>query len=410
MLDAGIIAAIVEAVGAVGSSAIAKKTDSPSDPASILDWTYEGKHAQGRPSYNEGGRAFQFMSSHFKNPPPNLPEDRKIYDDNGRLLGWFADAGEAKSGFGAKNFVSKEQARTKARMSPYQMNRGTEGEMWLGQRENIFRQDLDFSKREAANKLSIRQGLQGDELAMRRRSDYFDAATARGVSQFDQDTRHQGLEREWAWQQDTAAQEGAAYRARMQAQYPGASTWDLLSGGSASGAGPGAVPGLPGMPSPSMGTGRSGPDPSVAMAKIQADSQAMQTIAQAKIAGAQMRVQEGIAKREALISFMNTAIQGAKTPSEIMARASAAKLATKQAETEDWRPGVLHQQAGDLAASADLKYAQRAKTLIDAENARTGTFVNKLRNNAGDLYDYLKTVVPQAQSELQKLFRRQSIR
>ena len=45
----------------------------------------------------------------------------------------------------------------------------------------------------------------------------------------------------------------------------------------------------------------------------------MQTIAQAKIAGAQMRVQEGIAKRNALISFMNTAIEGAKTPAEIMA-------------------------------------------------------------------------------------------
>ena len=312
-------------------------------------------------------------------------------------------------GFGAKNFVSKEQARTKARMSPYQMNRGTEGEMWLGQRENIFRQDLDFSKREAANKLSIRQGLQGDELAMRRRSDYFDAATARGVSS----SIRIPVIKDWN-ESGVATGYRRSGRRRLPCPYagpvPGASTWDLLSGGSASGAGPGAVPGLPGMPSPSMGTGRSGPDPSVAMAKIQADSQAMQTIAQAKIAGAQMRVQEGIAKREALISFMNTAIQGAKTPSEIMARASAAKLATKQAETEDWRPGVLHQQAGDLAASADLKYAQRAKTLIDAENARTGTVVNKLRNNAGDLYDYLKTVVPQAQLELQKLFRRQSIR
>ena len=131
-MNPAIIAAIVEAVGAVGSSAIAKKTDSPTDPSSILDWTYEGNREQGRPSYNENGRAFQFMSSHFKTPPPSLPEDRKIYDDSGRLLGWFADAGAAKTGFEAKNFVSKQQARTKARMSPYQMNRGTEGEMWLG--------------------------------------------------------------------------------------------------------------------------------------------------------------------------------------------------------------------------------------------------------------------------------------
>ena len=107
-----------------------------------------------------------------------------------------------------------------------------------------------------------------------------------------------------------------------------------------------------------MGTARSGPDPSVAMAKVQADSQAMQTIAQAKIAGAQMRVQEGIAKRNALISFMNTAIEGAKTPAEIMARASAAKLATQQAETERWKPGLLHQQAGAAAASSVLTDAQ----------------------------------------------------
>ena len=123
-----------------------------------------------------------------------------------------------------------------------------------------------------------------------------------------------------------------------------------------------------------------------------------------------MRMQEGIAKRESIISFMNTAIQGAKTPSEIMARSAAAKLAAQQTQTEGWKPGVLHEQASDLAASASLKDAQRAKTLVDTENARTGTMVNKLRNNAGDLYEYLKTVVPQAQSQLQHLFRRQSIR
>ena len=99
MLDAAIIAAIVEAVGAVGSSAIAKKTDSPTDPSSILDWTYTGKDHSGRPSYNEGGVAYQFMSSHFKRPPAGVPEDRKVYDDDGRLLGWFAVGGPAKTGF-----------------------------------------------------------------------------------------------------------------------------------------------------------------------------------------------------------------------------------------------------------------------------------------------------------------------
>ena len=394
-----IIAALIGAAGSMGSSAIAKKTDSPSDASSILDWTYEGKNQQGRPSYNEGGRAYQFMSSHFKNPPPDLPEDRKIYDDSGRLLGWFADAGEAKSGFAGKNFTTKSQARTKAAMSPYQMNRGTEGEMWLGQRENIFRQDLDFSKRQASNQLSIRQSTQPGELAL-----------GRSASQFEQDTRHQNLQNEWQWQQSTAAQEGAAFRARMGAQYPGASTWDLLSGGSASGVGPGAVPGLPGMSSPSAGTQRSGPDPSVMMAKLQADSQAMQTIAQAKIAQQQMQVQENIAKRKAVIEFMNTAIAGAKSPSEIMQRAAAAKLATKQTETEGWKPGLLHEQASEASASASLKDAQRAKTVIDTENSRTGTMVNKLRNNAGDLFDYLRTVVPEAQSELYRYFRRHSVR
>ena len=73
---------------------------------------------------------------------------------------------------------------------------------------------------------------------------------------------------------------------------------------------------------------------------------------------------------------MNTAIQGAKTPSEIMARSAAAKLAAQQTQTEGWKPGVLHEQASDLAASASLKDAQRAKTLVDTENARTGTMVN----------------------------------
>ena len=337
-MDPTIIAAIVTALGGMGSTALAK-TDSPNDPSAILDWTYEGKHEQGRPSYNEGGRAFQYMSSHFKSPPPGLSEDRKVYDDNGRLLGWFADAGAAKSGFEGRNFGSKQDAVTKARMSPYQMNRGTKGEMWLGQRENIFRQDLDFSKRNAANQLSINQEQLGAKLGMQRQTDYFNAATSRGVSQFDQDTRHQNLEREWQWQQNTAQAEGDAFRQRMAAQYPGASTWDLLSGGSASSAGPGAVPGIPGMPPPSMGTQRSGPDPSVAIAKIQADNQAMQTIAQTKIAGAQLKTQESIAKRNAIISFLNTAIEGAKTPAEIMKRTAAAKLATAQTGTgsvETW--------------------------------------------------------------------------
>ena len=88
-MDPTVIAAIVTALGGMGSTALAK-TDSPNDPSAILDWTYEGKNEQGRPSYNENGRAFQFMSSHFKNPASGLTGllmDRKIYDDSGRLLG-----------------------------------------------------------------------------------------------------------------------------------------------------------------------------------------------------------------------------------------------------------------------------------------------------------------------------------
>ena len=421
-MDPATIAAIVTALGSVGSAAISKKTDSPDDPASVLDWTYTGEGHSDRPGYNEGGKAYRYMSSHFQKPPDSLPEDRKVYDDNGRLLGWFVQDGPAKSGFAAKGFRSKANARTWAQTHPYEMNRGTEGEMWLGQRENIFRQDLDFSdrqfsqnlgfaRRQAANQLSIRQENQPGELAMRRRSDYFDAATSRGVAQFDQDTRHQNLEREWDWQQQTAADEGAAFRARMQAQYPGASTWDLLSGGSASSAGPGAVPGIPGMPTPSMGTQRSGPDPSVAVAKLQADNAAMQTIAQTKIAGAQMRLQDSIAKRNALISFMDTAIQGAKTPVEIMARAAAAKLATKQANTEDWKPGLLHEQAGEAAAGAALKDAQTAKTKIDTQNAAYGSQVEQFRrlSERGDVTSIME-MFGLSSPALLRYFRRSGVR
>ena len=119
MLDAAIIAAIVEAVGAVGSSAIAKKTDSPTDPSSILDWTYTGKDHSGRPSYNEGGVAYQFMSSHFKKPPAGVPEDRKVYDDDGRLLGWFAVGGPLKLVSRLKGFVLRKRHVPLLRCLPF---------------------------------------------------------------------------------------------------------------------------------------------------------------------------------------------------------------------------------------------------------------------------------------------------
>ena len=432
-MDPATIAAIVTSLGSLGSAAISKKTDSPDDPASVLDWTYTGGGHSDRPGYNEGGKAYRYMSSHFQKPPDSISEDQKVFDDSGRLLGWFMEDGPAKSGFGARGFKTKNNARQWAKTHPYEMNRGTEGEMWLGQRENIFRQDLDFSNREfsqnlgfarrqAANQLSIRQENLPGELAMRRRSDYFDAATSRGVAQFDQDTRHQNLEREWDWQQQTAADEGAAFRARMQAQYPGASTWDLLSGGSASSAGPGAVPGIPGMQTPSMGTHRSGPDPSVTMAKLQADNAAMQTIAQTKIAGAQMRLQDSIAKRNALISFMNTAIEGAKTPVEIMSRAAAAKKATEEADTESNRRASLDSQWQVNTARAnqisrmvkpDVAYrnAQTAKSKIDAQNAAYGSQVEQFRrlSDRGDVTGLMEMLGLSSPAIL-RYFRRSGVR
>ena len=406
-----VVAAIVTSLASLGSSAIgSKKTDSPNDMASILDWTYTGKGHSDRPGYNEGGKAYRYMSSHFQKPPDSISEDQKVYDDDGRILGWFMQDGPAKSGFGAKGFKTKRNARQWAKTHPFQMNRGTEGEMWLGQRENLFRQDLDFSKREAANQFSIRKSQLDDELLMDRKRSRWDYSTMNFLRGEDQADTQVLRQREWQFQKNNAALEGDAFRSRMAAQYPGASTWDLLSGGSASGAGPGAVPGIPGMPNPSMGTQRSGPDPSVVAAKLNANSQAMQTISSAKIAQAQMQTQENIARRNALIEFMNTAIAGAKTPSEIMARAAAARLAGKQAESEDWRPGLLHEQAGEAASGAALKDAQRAKALIDAKNARTGSFINHLKNNTSDLSNYLGSAFPDLSNQISSMFRSSSIR
>ena len=137
-MDPVTIAAIISGISSLGSAAIgSKKTDSPGDVASILDWTYTGKGHSDRPGYNEGGKAYRYMSSHFQKPPDSISEDQKVYDDDGRILGWFMQDGPAKSGFGAKGFKTKRNARQWAKTHPYEMNRGTEGEMWLGQRENL---------------------------------------------------------------------------------------------------------------------------------------------------------------------------------------------------------------------------------------------------------------------------------
>ena len=167
-------------------------------------------HSQ-RPSYNEGGTAYQFMSSHFKKPSPDVPEDRKVYDENGRLLGWFDNAGPAKSGFAGKGFTSKRDAFIHAQESPYQMNRGTEGEMWMGQRENIFRQDLDFANREAANSLSIRKHQFDDNLLMDRKKARWDYSTMNQLRGENLADTQMLQERHWSWQQAHAGEEGQAF-------------------------------------------------------------------------------------------------------------------------------------------------------------------------------------------------------
>ena len=128
--------------------------------------------------------------------------------------------------------------------------------------KTFFRQDQDFSRRDAANSMSIRKSQLDDNLLMDRKKANWDYSTMNSLRGQNQQDVHQLQQRQWQWQQQNAGLEGQAFQARMKAQYPGASTWDLLSGGTASGAGPGAVPGLPGMPTPSAGTARSGPDPS----------------------------------------------------------------------------------------------------------------------------------------------------
>ena len=277
---------------------------------------------------------------------------------------------------------------------------------------------MEFSNREAANSLSIRRQNQDATLNLDRQKALYDYDTANRVRVQNQRDTHDLMLRNWQWQQQNAQSEGDAFQARMKAQYPGASTWDLLSGGTASGAGPGAVPGLPGMPTPSPG-GRSGPDASAFAAKLSANTQMMQTMVNAKLQQQQMAMQSNIAKRTALIQFMNTAIAGAKTPSEIAQRSEAAKVSASTVFTDQYRRGLLHNQASEAAsaternkASTALSNAQRAKTLIESRNAKFGRQFEQWRNISKEpgLQDMLGSILGDKAGMLYQLFRSSSIR
>ena len=109
MLDAAIIAAIVEAVGAVGSSAMLKKRILLLTHLQFLIGRILVKIIKVVRLITKVAFAYEFMSSHFKKPPAGVPEDRKVYDDDGRLLGWFAVGGPAKTGFEAKGFARRKR-------------------------------------------------------------------------------------------------------------------------------------------------------------------------------------------------------------------------------------------------------------------------------------------------------------
>ncbi len=246
--------------------------------------------------------------------PDGIPDADLVRNKNGEVVGYFSVTG----GTDTASQWNESHARNELKIKPFMMSqRWGEGQKFLAQRDFFNRQDQQFASRDAANQLSIRQRDQPAWNELDRQHSIYQQQTAQQM-QADQ----------WQWQQSHAQQEGDAYRARMQAMYPGASTWDLLgSSGASQGTGPGSLPGLPGAPAPSAGTLRSGPDPAIAAAKLQSSNSLMQTAVNAKLQEAQLRMQDSIAKRNAEIQFLNTAISGATGAADIFARTAAAKQA-----------------------------------------------------------------------------------
>ncbi len=246
--------------------------------------------------------------------PDGIPDSDLVKDKDGNTVGYFS----VVNGVDDASDWNEDHVRNELKIKPYVMSKNwSEGQKWLAQRDFFNLQDQTFTSRDAASQLSIRQRDQSawNELGRQQQT-------------YEQQTSQQLAESQWQWQQSHAQQEGDVYRARMQAMYPGASTWDLLgSSGASQGTGPGSLPGLPGAPAPSAGTLRAGPDPTIAAAKLQSSNSLMQTAVNAKLQEAQMKLQDSIAKRNAEVQFLNTAISGATGAADIMSRAAAAKQA-----------------------------------------------------------------------------------
>ncbi len=321
--------------------------------------------------------------------PQGIPDSDLVKNATGETIGYFS----VVNGVDDASDWNEDHVRNEIKVKPYVMSKHWgEGQKWLAQRDFFNRQDQTFTSRDAANQLSIRQRDQAGWLGLGRQE-----------QQFNQQTSQQLAENQWQWQQAHAQQEGDAYRARMQAMYPGASTWDLLgSSGASAGTGPGSLPGIPGAPPPSAGTMRSGPDPTIAAAKLQSSNAAMQTAVNAKLQQSQMQLQDAISRRNAEVQFLNTAISGATGAADIMSRAAAAKqaLATTAEIPENAISQRMLQRAQIRQASAQTNLAdQRSLQIIPEEAhvkasqarlneantaaAKYGSSLTKLRNNLG---------------------------
>ena len=83
------LAAIVSALGSLGSSAISsRRQDAPATKDSLLDWRFDS-HSAGRPGYWKKGKHYQYETSHFQKVPTTIPPKDIVRDGQGHVLGWF---------------------------------------------------------------------------------------------------------------------------------------------------------------------------------------------------------------------------------------------------------------------------------------------------------------------------------
>ncbi len=347
--------------------------------------------------------------------PSGIPDSDLVKDKDGNTVGYFSVTG----GSDDASDWNEDHVRNELKIKPYVMSKHwSEGQKWLAQRDYFNRQDQTFTSRDAANQLSIRQRDQQAWLDLGRQEQTFNQATSQQLA-----------ESQWQWQQSHAQQEGGAYRARMQAMYPGASTWDLLgSSGASQGTGPGSLPGLPGAPAPSAGTLRAGPDPTIAAAKLQSSNSLMQTAVNAKLQEAQLKLQDSISRRNAEVQFLNTAISGATGAADIMQRAAAAKQAL--ATTAEIPQNAISQrrlqssQAMSQEAQAqesigrlrqvipEQAHVQASQARLNAANTaaiKHGKTFEQLKNNlknvgqTGDPYSIIATLLGISPTMLRKM-------